>query len=192
MAAKRWPADPELDAWSLLQSTASSHHCVMPACIQVRETKKKGDTIGELAFLFRLRHIHAACAGKTRVAVFALAYSDYKQVAATYVDDETAMVDALVDSVDSSKSDKFSMTSETTLDSTTQQNEGAVWRKVDEAVRRRKEQNVVKLLAAVAAKDMRLVQLLLESEHVEVCCHRQCVSAFLHVCGVASHCLSPG
>lgn len=136
----------------------------------VQETRTKGDTVGELAFFFRLRHIHSACVGKTKAAVFALAYTDYKQLAATYVEDDDYVLEALVESVDSGKADKsqFSTSSFNTVDSIALQNEGAVWRKVDQAVRRRTEQNVVKLLEAVANRDLELVQRLLKSERVEV------------------------
>eukprot|EP00892_Ulva_mutabilis_P004198 jgi/Ulvmu1/214/UM001_0218.1 len=136
----------------------------------VSETRTKGDSVGELAFFFRMRHMHSACAGRTRSTVFALAYTDYKQIAASYVDDDNTVLEALLDSVDSGKSEKsqISGSSVNTIDSNTLQSEGAIRRKVDKAVRRRAEQNVVKLLNAVATQDVSLMQRMLSSEQVEV------------------------
>lgn len=119
--------------------------------------------------------------------MFALAYSDYKQLGATYVDDETAVLEALLDSLDSKKSEKsqFSSSSQNTLDSVSLQSDAAVLRKVEAAVTRRKEQNVVKLIDAVAAQDMRLVQRMLDSEQVEVQFH------LVHLCSFGV-CRLPG
>lgn len=151
-------------------ATCTGQLTLDPACLQVRETRTKGDTVGEVAFFFRLRHLNSACAGKTQSTVFALVYTDYQQIAASYVDDDNKVLEALLDWVDSGKSEKsqYSSSSFNTLDSAAMQSGGAMRRKVDQAVSRRTEQNVVKLLNAVATQDARLVQHMLSSEQVEV------------------------
>eukprot|EP00892_Ulva_mutabilis_P004253 jgi/Ulvmu1/219/UM001_0223.1 len=133
----------------------------------VSETRSRGGTVGELSFFFRLRHLYTACVGKNRATVFVLPYSDYKQLAATYVDDDAAVLAALVDSAGTGKARSGSI-SQALVDSAAQENHAMVMAKVDEAIQRRTEQHIVKLLDATSKNDVQLVQKILDSGKVSV------------------------
>lgn len=135
---------------------------------QVSESRTRGDTVGELSFFFRLRHLYTACVGKNRASVFVLPHNDYKQLAATYVDDDAAVLTALVDTAGTWKERPDSV-SGTLADSAAEANQASVMHKVDEAIQRRTEQHIVKLLEATANNDVKLVQSMLDTGKASVC-----------------------
>lgn len=122
--------------------------------------------MGELSFFFRLRHLHTACVGRTMATVFMLPYNDYKQLAATYIDDDAAVLVSLANSVQP-------MTSQPRLAragnrAAVQQSPAHVIKKVEQAMERRTKHHVVKLLHAVAENDLQLVKGMIDSGKVAV------------------------
>lgn len=138
--------------------------------LQVTETRSKGDVIGELAFFFRLRHLHTACVGRIRATVFMLPYHDYKQLAATYTEDDATVLSSLANSVDSlgSKEAQGRTEAHDPHQSLMANRQGLVIQKVEDAVQSREEQLVVKLLHAVAASNVQLVQQTLNNGTIAV------------------------
>lgn len=131
--------------------------------------------MGEVSFFFRLRHLYTACVGKTRATVFLLPYNDYKQLAATYPDDDATLLASLTDSVGTGKP-QSSVISESMLDTCDEHSQWTVVQKVDEAIQRRTQQHVVKLLDAVFKNNIHLVKHMLDTGTVSVS------SVMLHVC----------
>lgn len=134
--------------------------------LQVTETRSRGDLVGELSFFFRLRHLHTACVGRTMATVFMLPYNDYKQLAATYVDDDTAILVSLANSVQPTTSQP--PLSRTRNRETGRERPAHVIQKVEQAMERRTKQHVVKLLHAVAENDLQLVKDMIDSGKVLV------------------------
>ena len=76
-------------------------------CLQVQETRGKGDLLGEASFFFRLRHINTAVVAEGSTMLFVLSYDDYQQLSSAYVSDAAAVMDIIIDLVnDSGKAGK--------------------------------------------------------------------------------------
>ena len=68
-------------------------------CLQVQETRGKGDLLGEASFFFRLRHINTAVVAEGSTMLFVLSYDDYQQLSSAYVSDAAAVMDIIIDLV---------------------------------------------------------------------------------------------
>jgi hypothetical protein len=68
----------------------------------VAETRGKGQVLGDVAFFFRLRHLHTAVVADSSSTLFTLAHDDYEQLCATYVDDAAKAMEAMISVVDDS------------------------------------------------------------------------------------------
>lgn len=103
-------------------------HCTVvrvEAAVQFTETRSKGATVGELQYFFRLRHLTTACVGQASAMLFVLTHEDFKQLSATYVEDNSIIMEALItsfstDGVSTRASDKcgcsFSVPSDSAYD----------------------------------------------------------------------------
>jgi ankyrin repeat protein len=136
--------------------------------VQVLATRAKGETVGEVSFFFRMRHIYTAMVGKATAMLFVLSYDDFKQLAATYVDDHSTLMEALVSLSEANSNPARSAKSAQTIDSMASDGEARVRKRVEDAMKRRAEQHIVKFLDAVHRKDMKVLHDMLETGKVDV------------------------
>lgn len=134
---------------------------------QVTETRARGDLVDPVSFFFQLRHVNAACVGRTRATVFVLSHTDYKQLAASYTDDDAAVLAALANHVASSGSKERTGLHKQDVSSMAHVKVQFMQR-VEEAMQRRAEQHVVKLLHAAAACNTEVVARMISTGSVTV------------------------
>lgn len=129
--------------------------------------KSRGEAVGELAFIFRLRHLCSASVGKQIATLFALSVDDYQHLCATYVEDAGKVVEEIIQTVDSTGAAGKSQASANSASSALRSSEQAQ-RRVDNAIRRQTEQQVIAFIHATAAGDVRTVSRILEAGKVDV------------------------
>jgi len=125
--------------------------------VQDSTVKARGDLIGEVAFLFRLRHVQSAHIGKATATLFLLSSDDYQHVCASYVDDAAKVVEELIHTVESGSSAGRSQASGTSMASNALRTSQLAQQRVSEAVQRHTEQYAVAFIDATAKNDVRAV-----------------------------------
>lgn len=132
--------------------------------------KRKGDTVGEIAFFFRLRHLTAASLGKAQATLYALSLDDYQQLSATYADDDNKLIEGLTRTVEATGPAGKSQTSFTANQVASEgvHDAAKVRRTIDAAVRRQTENHVIAFIEAAASNDTRIVSNMLEAGNLDV------------------------
>jgi ankyrin repeat protein len=134
--------------------------------VQEVTVKAKGDVVGELAFIFRLRHLFTACVGKTSSTLFTLPSDSYQHVCSTYLDDASKVVEAVIQTVASGGSAGKSQASGTSQSSL--HGSRYAQQKVNEEIRRHTEQYAAAYIDAAAQNDIVAVSRFLDSGRVDV------------------------
>lgn len=136
--------------------------------VQETSIKVKGDLIGELSFIFRVRHIYTACVGKAPATLFALGHDDYQQICSTYVEDASKVTDEVIHGADGSGAHGKSQASAGSTTSASLEASSAAKQRVEDAIRRQTEAQVVALIDAAAVNDSKAVSKILDSGKLDV------------------------
>ena len=138
--------------------------------MQVDATRSKGEPLGEISFFFRLRHLYTAVVGPSTTTLFKLAYDDYKELAASYVDDAERVIEQMISQVEGGAQDgKSASASHVSGDSILSNPagvQGNVTATITAAVKRKSSQLVAAFLEAVAENSVARVNAMLESGKV--------------------------
>ena len=138
--------------------------------MQVDATRSKGEPLGEISFFFRLRHLYTTVVGPSTTTLFKLAYDDYKELAASYVDDAEHVIEQMISQVEGGAQDgKSASASHVSGDSILSNAAGAqssVTATITAAIKRKSSQLVATFLEAVAENSVARVNAMLESGKV--------------------------
>jgi hypothetical protein len=143
-------------------------HKLTVAPIQETIVKRNGEILGEVAFIFRLRHLYSACVGKASATLFTLSADAYQHVCSTYVEDAGKVVEEIIHAVEMSGSPGKSQTSGTSWASVAVRSSEQAQTKMNEAIRRQTEQYAIAFIEAAAQNDTKTVIRILESGEVDV------------------------
>lgn len=62
----------------------------------MQETRARGQTLAEVSFFFRLRHLNTCVVSDGSATLLVLSHDDYQQLCATYVEDASKAIDVII------------------------------------------------------------------------------------------------